>query len=238
MLLDEDPKFEIRIVVIPLVRDGQADMDVFHKTLNYFQRKGYRTLSSYDPEKKTWLDIKKITQPDIVFFTNPHKLTFEKYYLNNFIDRLTCYVPYAFVVIHSIHIHYNQKIHHSLWRYFIETKFHMEFSRKYIKDSSNNVVVTGFPGLDSIFSKNYKPSTPWKSYLNKTAKKIIWAPHHTIKGEGSGLDYSSFEEYSDFFITLLENTPNIQIAFKPHPLLKEKLYRKKDWGKDKNECLL
>ena len=89
-------------------------METYNQTLNYFVNSGYSTLSSYDEEKDSWIDIKKTTNPDIVFFKNPNRITFDKYYINEFKDRLTCYVPYAFVVIHSIEGHYNQNIHH-LW---------------------------------------------------------------------------------------------------------------------------
>ena len=42
-------------------------------------------------------------------------------------------------------------------------------------------------------------------------------------------------KYSEYFIGLLEAKNNIQIAFKPHPLLKEKLYTDEQWGKEKTD---
>lgn len=234
-LLDKDPKFVANVVVCPLVRNGKADMTVYKNTLNYFLNNDYNVLPSYDSENDCWRDIKAITQPDIVFFTLPHNLTFDKYSIYNFIDKLTCYVPYAFVVIHLIEMHYNQRIHHYLWKYFVETKFHEAFAKKYAKSITSNVVVTGYPGLDRKFAPDYIPSDYWKPYLDNKVKKIIWAPHHSIEGQESRLYFSNFINYSDYFIELLKENRHIQMAFKPHPFLKKKLYGDKNWGKAKTD---
>lgn len=233
--LDKDPKFKVSVVIIPLVRGKECQMCVFNKTLNYFVSNGYNTVSSYDENNSSWFDIKSIINPDVVFFTNPHRLTFDKYYIDNFTDKLTCYVPYAFVVIHSIAMHYNQKFHQVLWKYFVETKYHSDFSSLFTQYNNDNIVITGFPGLDKKYTVNYKPKKVWKNYLDGSAIKIIWAPHHTIPGQGSGLDYSSFIEYANFFIGVLKIRSNLQIAFKPHPLLKEKLYADGSWGVEKTD---
>ena len=232
-LLEKDPKFDVKVVVIPMVQGGEVDMSNYQQTLKYFTNSNYSAVSSYDSISNTWLDIKKLTQPDIVFFTNPHKLTFDQYYIYNFKEVLTCYVPYAFIVIHLLHLHYDMPIHHLLWKYFVETSIHREYAHSYSKRDSENVVVTGFPGLDRIFEQDYTPSIAWKEYPGEGVKRIIWAPHHTITSQGVGLDYSSFMEYSEYFVHLLKQRNDIQIAFKPHPLLKGKLYKDKNWGVEK-----
>ena len=181
------------------------------------------------------LYLEKI-QPDIVIFTNPHRLTKDEYYITNYRDTLTCYAPYAFVVIHSIVMHYNQIFHHLLWKHFVETKYHKEFAIRYAKADTSNIQITGYPSLDRIYALDYIPSIVWKEFPNKLAKRIIWAPHHSIEGQGDGLDYSSFVNYSKYFVELLESNNNIQMAFKPHPILKVKLYKDKDWGKEKTDA--
>ena len=231
--LDKDPRFDVKVVVIPLVNAKEVDMANYDRTLTFFQKNNYHTLGSYDSNNKIWLNIKKLTQPDVVFFTNPHHLTYDQYYINNFKEVLTCYVPYAFVVIHLLHLHYNLPIHHLLWRYFVETTTHLDFASSYSMRDASNVVVSGFPGLDRIFRPDYKPLPAWKHLPSTGQKRIVWAPHHTISSQGSGLDYSSFETYSNYFINLLQQRADLQIAFKPHPLLKEKLYQDPVWGTEK-----
>lgn len=234
-LLKKDKVFVPQIVVIPVVNENGVDWENYYRTLKYFRTNNYNFLGSYDEQKDIWIDIKNLTNPDLVFFTNPHKLTFNKYYITNFKDKLTCYSPYAFVVIHLIDMHYNLKFHKLLWKYFVETKHHLEYLFQYNKEYPSNGFISGFPGLDKIFDKNFNAKPVWKvTKLDKTYK-IIWAPHHTIKGQDSGLNYSSFETYQEFFLELLDKRKDIQIAFKPHPLLKSKLYNNKEWGKNKTD---
>tara|TARA_B100000965_G_C19601988_1_gene763319 strand:+ start:4755 stop:6056 length:1302 start_codon:yes stop_codon:yes gene_type:complete len=231
-LLQEDSRFLPYIVVIPFVRNGQPDMELYKKVVKFFGDKNYPRLSVYNRDNNEWLDLQATYQPDIVFFTNPHRLTFEKYYSQIYnSDVLTCYVPYAFVVIHSLRIHYAQEIHRRLWKYFVETKTHGKYATSFLGKFNNRVVVTGYPALDTIFDSSYSPKDVWKVKDRKSVKRIIWAPHHSIEGQGSKLDYSCFTLYADWFIKQLRNRSDIQIAFKPHPLLKEKLYKHPDWGK-------
>lgn len=234
-LLDKNPKFNVNVAVIPLVRKGKGEMTVYAKTLKYFEDNNYKVVKSFDNENDRWLDIKAITKPDIVFFTNPHKLTFDKYYIDNFTDKLTCYVPYSFQVSNLYQSQFNQPFHSKVWRQFYETETHKKIGVKYSDIKGANIIVTGYPGLDNFFNDFGKLIDPW-IIKSKNLKRIIWAPHHTIVGQGGGLDYSSFLKYSDFMLRCSkENEDSIQIAFKPHPLLKEKLYKNNDWGKEKTD---
>ncbi|MCB9246938.1 MAG: CDP-glycerol glycerophosphotransferase family protein [Flavobacteriales bacterium] len=202
---------------------------------NYSQ-KGYNTIRTFNKEKNVWVNIKKELQPDVVFFTNPHRLTKSQYYIFNFLDCLTCYVPYAFVIIKSLHLHYNQLFQNLLWKAFYETEVHRNFAINIAANNGVNVIVTGYPGIDKLIDKKYTPTTdPWK-IKDRKLKRIIWAPHHSIHGDGSDLDYSNFLTYADFMLGIANKySDKIQIAFKPHPLLKSKLIKNPDWGLNKTE---
>lgn len=233
-LLDNDSKFNVIVVVIPLVRNNICDMETYYQSLEFFNNKKYNTLGAYDEDKKLWLDVKKLINPDVVFFTNPHNLTFDKYYINNYFDSLTCYVPYAFVVIKDIEIHYKKNFHQLLWRLFLETDRHREFYEEFSLLDSTNALVSGYPGLDVKKSLNFCPKNIWLK-CRKKRKKIIWAPHHTIQSHNGTLNYSSFEEYHEYFIELCKTNQDIQVAFKPHPLLRENLNNAENWGKARTD---
>ena len=229
-LFHSDGRFLVKIAIIPHVDAGKVNFDTYNSCKSYFSLNGYDILDTYDEENNTWIDIKFNFNPDIVFFTNPHNLTFEKYYIKAFRSELTCYVPYAFVVIDNIEMHYNQPIFSMLWRYYLETDKHLIFAKKYLTNKHGLLKVTGYPSLDRIYSKNYKPKSVWKT-SNDEQIRIIWAPHHTIEGQGENLNYSSFLNYSDYFHHLIETRKDIYFVFKPHPLLKGKLYNHNAWGK-------
>lgn len=228
-------RYDPIIVVCPYNVYGEERMlKDMAQTYNHFSSQGYNTICTYDEQSGKWLDVKKEIQPDIVFFTNPHQLTKEEYYINNFIDTLTCYVPYGFMVSYLYREQYNQKFHNLLWIAFYETIIHKDFARTYAANKGKNVIVTGFPGIDSFLDKNYFPKDGWK-IKNRNIKRIIWAPHHTIEDD-YWLNYSNFLSYFDFFQELAITRKNtLQIAFKPHPILKNKLYDHPDWGKEKTD---
>lgn len=234
-LLKEDKNFIPQLVVVPVVDENNIDWDNYNRTLNYFNTNKYNCTGTYNELKEEWIDIKTDAKPDLVFFTNPHKLSFDKYHIHNFKDKLTCYSSYAFVVIHLLELHYNQKFHKVLWKYFLETKQHQTYLSSFNKENQTNGFISGFPGLDKIFDEDFRPQQVWKKHSESKTYKVIWAPHHTIPGQDSGLNYSSFMLYYQFFIDLLVEHKNIQVAFKPHPLLKTKLYKNEEWGKQKTD---
>jgi CDP-glycerol glycerophosphotransferase (TagB/SpsB family) len=118
------------------------------------------------------------------------------------------------------------------WKVFYETEVHLDYAKIYSKNKASNVIVTGYPALELLLKGKAKKD-PWK-IKNKYLKRIIWAPHHTINSQGCGLNLSNFELYANFIFEIAQkNFSRIQIAFKPHPLLKTKLINDPSWGKNK-----
>lgn len=230
-LLKNDPKFEPVIYICPFITYGEEIMkEEMETSYNYFKSKDYTTVKTLG-EKGEFLDIKTEHQPDIVFFTNPWNHTLPQYLIKNFLDTLTCYVPYGFNSSNLYKVHYNMDAQNFLWKYFIETDFHQELAFKYSPRKGDNTVVSGFPGLDNLLSGDYKPQSVWKAQ-NIDKKKIIWAPHHTIPQYKRALDYSTFLDYADFMLEIADKYKDqIQICFKPHPNLKGKLFQL--WGQEK-----
>tara|TARA_B110001452_G_C15212593_1_gene420563 strand:+ start:51 stop:1358 length:1308 start_codon:yes stop_codon:yes gene_type:complete len=232
-LLENDPLFEPIIVACPVVNHGDEYMsDNLSQTYSHFKQ-NYNALNSLK-DNGDWIDINLELNPDIVFFTNPHKLTSSLYQIDSFYNSLTCYTPYAFVVIHLLNLHYNYEFHAKLWKHFVETKTHKKFAECLYPERSSNVVNSGFPGLDQIYNIDYSPKNVWKKVQAETIK-IIWAPHHTIDDDTEFLAMSNFLEYAFFFQECIAQNKNIQIAFKPHPLLKPKLYLHEKWGAKKTD---
>lgn len=73
---------------------------------------------------------------------------------------------------------------------------------------------------------------------DKSRKRIIWAPHFSIS-DGGCLNYSTFLSIAEELLEFIKNTQlPVQMAFKPHPLLKSQLYNYSSWGKEKNRRVL
>lgn len=233
--MQSDPLFEPVILVCPYMVFGKERMRQDLKdTYEYFEEKGYPVISSYSTVEERWITLEEL-EPDIIFFTNPHKLTLEEYYEKAYLNYLTCYVPYAHDVskYDRYQPQYNQYFHNAIWKIFAPHDDDLKIFKDFAQSKGKNVYVTGYPACEPFFDKS--EVNPWK--INDK-KKIIWAPHHTI--EKNSFSISNFLALSYFFKQLAQKYKNeVQFAFKPHPLLKQKLYNHPEWGVNKtNEYYL
>lgn len=230
-LMLKHPKFEPFLFVCPVVDYGVENM-LFEmdKTFRAFKNKGYDVIKTYDNETKKYLDIKKSFAPDLVFYTNPYEgLQDYRYYIKQFSRTLTCYVPYA-VMTTNYDAFYNLDFHNLVWKIFSETPIHKKIAFQKQKNKGKNNVVTGYPGFDQLLTDKMPDNQLWKN-KNSALKKIIWAPHHSMNELNK---VSNFLEYFNVFLELaVVYKDKLQIAFKPHPLLRVKLENDLNWGKEK-----
>lgn len=226
-----DPCFEPEILVCPYILQGEERMlQDLEQAYNFFKGKGYPVKKSLN-EDGSWLELAEI-EPDVIFFTNPHKLTYEEYYENAYLNYLSCYVPYHHEVgCYGDNIdQYNLPFHNALWQIFCSSSSSYNVSKVTSASKAKNVKITGYPDMEYLLqhSNLSKDRDPWKS--NDGKKRVIWAPHHTI--DSPELPYSNFLKYAEQFRQLAISKQNEVVwAFKPHPLLREKLYLHPDWGK-------
>lgn len=237
-LMEKDERYDPVIVVCPYTVGSETEQkEELSLTFDFFKARNYNVISSYD-ENNGWLDVNHIINPDVVFFTNPHNITLPQYRWSNFRDRLTCYVPYH----HQIDSgqwksQWNSPFHLSMWRLFYINSFHKQLAKIKMANMGRNVWITGYPGTESFYINNIDNKTtsisPWKPSTGK--KKIIWAPHHTIVYDPI-LGVSTFLEISDLMVEISKKfSEKVMFAFKPHPILKNKLYNHPDWGKEKTD---
>lgn len=232
-LLENDSNFDPIILVCPIVNYGKKNMlDKMDACYNTLHAKGYRVIKSYNNQLDTYVDVRKDLSPDVIFYTNPYKgLIADRYYIDQFPDILTCYVPYFFNESNDVQF-LNHPVHLYSWRFFVETPFHMSFCKKNMLNKGKNIYMSGYPGVDYFLDKSYIPKDVWKIKNNKI-KRLIWAPHHTIF-ESDIVQYSCFLIYAEYMLEMAKKySHSIQIAFKPHPILKNRLYL--CWGKEKTD---
>lgn len=230
-----DKNCNVKIVIAPYTIYGKNDMvQEMNQSFTYFKNKKYNVVKGYDDKEDKYINIKTEFQPDIVFFTNPHKITTDDFYINNFFENsLTCYVPYGIMLTNTQQSQFNQPFHNQTWKNFYETNITYNIAKEYSKNKGSNIVVAGYPKCDVFLNKRYQPKNVWKN-SNNSLKKIIWAPHHTIEIDENKLGYSNFLNYHQIMLDLAKKYQNkIQFAFKPHPLLFNKLKLHANWGEKK-----
>lgn len=235
-MFNNEDRFDAVIVLCPFVSKGIEFLKIeLNKGKIYCENKKYNYLVAYDEINSVGIDVKKIINPDIIFFTNPNALTFSKLCISNYFNYLTCYIPYSFRIDTLYEYEFDNDLVNLTWINFYETSIHEKLAKKYARNNAYNVFVSGYPFMDNYKSKKSNELV-WKPQ-SRRKKRIIWAPHWTIKGyQNTGLDWSCFLNYHEFILRIAEEYESkIQVAMKPHPFLKNTLSQPCLWGVNKTE---
>lgn len=231
-ILQKSDIFNPIVVVKPFMFNGyEAMVEYMNTTYEALKSQGYNVIKTYDEESDTFLDLRKEINPDIVFYTKYWLPQFqENFYINKFEDKLTFYTSYCFDIAYHpacMNFELNNKVN----RYFMPSEIHKHMAEQVMNNGAKNVHVVGAPKLDVFFDKSYVPKDVWKPQ-EKKKKRIIWAPHHSDNFPGNLYQFNAFYELTEFMFEMAEKYKDeIQIAFKPHPMLKPYLVNKK-WGKE------
>ena len=234
-LMERSDEFEPMIVVVPFFTMGdEAMIEYMDTSFAAFQQKGYRVVKGYDKETGEYLDIKKELDPDVVFYSMYWKNHFQdNSYITHFMDIYTFLYSYGFdTVRYQDRAGYNYELQNKVTRYYLPTKIHKGIAEDNMDNHAENVYVTGCLKFDYLLDPKYIPKNVWKPNGNK--KRVIWAPHHTLKEAQPYAQCCAFLDLHEFMLEIAERFQDtIQFAFKPHPMLKPRLY--KLWGKRKTD---
>ena len=171
-------------------------------------------------------------EPDILFYAQPYKNSvMENMRAYNFTKALICYVPYAFF-ISNYKWAYDAQVHNLAWKLFYPSELHRKNAEELAFNKGRNVEVVGYPLADKFATP--AKSDPWK-IKDKNLKRIVWGVHHSILSDDLA-DCGTFLKFADTMLQLAKSRPDYQFAFKPHPHLKEHLYKHPDWGKDRSDA--
>ena len=176
-------------------------------------RPEYRTMEEF-------IEVVKAFAPDYLFRQAPWEMHLPpEFRVENLDFSRLCYVPYGFMTANIEQKQFNQLFHHACWGIFCETKVHLLLYEKISQVGSKNVVVTGFPKFEELWSRRNERF--WPTNASTTDVKIIWAPHHSIAPQWLG--FSTFIDNHMKFLNLARQNPNFHIALRPHPALFPKL---------------
>jgi len=230
-LLQNNPKFEPIIFVCPIINNGKENMiKEMEKTYRMFKVRNYNVKKTYNQEEGTYLDVRKEFSPDIIFYSNPYKgIIDDRYYITKYRDKLTCYVPYAFMNGNQKWAYDNLLIN-LCWKVFYPNEMYRNTAKDLSSIKGRNISVSGYPIADDFILRGENTTNdPWK-IKDRKIKRLIWAPHHSIL-DSSIVDNSTFLDNYNIILKIAEKYKDkIQIAFKPHPLLLNNLYKHSDWG--------
>lgn len=174
--------------------------------------------------------IKNIA-PDIIFYYKPYGICYSMgHFFDCNKDYVFCGMNYCFSTAMLEH-HVNIKYFDYCWLYFVEHNEIAQYRKKILGYRANNTRVTGVPMQDVLNMPKTSFPDPWRDKSGK--KRIIYAPHHSIKGtNGSGVEFATFLEVGEDLLSLAKKYSNkVVFAFKPHPTLYMKLVE--IWGEER-----
>lgn len=227
--ISKHPRFKATIVILPGKQySKEQQLSDKEKLIRYFTEKRCQFVVD---EKSTRGNIIKELHPDILFYPQPYLKCFDKKYEHiAFRDKLLCYYPYAFWMSKGAWS-YDQPLHSYAWKLFYSTELHRKDAKAYALNRGRNIEVVGYPNADHFLRGKF--DDVWKPQ-EKIKKRIIWAPHFTIKP--GYVSQSNFLWMADFMLNIAnEYSDKIQFVFKPHPLLFSELCKHPDWGEEKTK---
>lgn len=239
-LLEESERFEPYVFLFSN-HNGQSKKMIkeeYEENLNYFKRRGLRVIQTLDTdtgEEYSWEEIG--IKPEVCIWLTPWSINLfcGQFQLQNYpLDTLHTYIPYGFMAAENrrgdyVYEQYNQTIHNVAWKNFEESRMATEMAEKYAFVGDSNAVYTGYPKMDMFYESNGEEADVWKRLTQKAgnpnAKKIIYAPHHTLD-ESEPVNFSTFAVNYLFLLEMAEKYGRETVwIFKPHPLLKYKAIR-------------
>jgi hypothetical protein len=218
--LRNHPRFQPRLLLVP-VKETPDGITILK---DYLEKKAY----PYD-EVIEGKPFKTKFKSDIIFYQKPYDEVSKYSFLYN-LNTLFCYVLYCFRNRNYPEIK-KYKFIKFIWQFYAENSRVIDESVPVFSTKARNMVNTGIPIMDDFLLDKSCFEDPWKKMGNK--KRFIYAPHHTITSE-EVYEYATFLDFCDFMLEMAEKYKDqTQWAFKPHPVLKNKLYSL--WGKEKTD---
>lgn len=217
--LENEQKFSPCIVIMPLpfLSDSTREKE-FENDYLFFKQQQMNVVRGFDHTTNQIVPFP--STPDIIFYQYHWDNVYPEYYsvFNWFSKALCVGVPYGVMVANIPNSQFNNPIHNLGWLNFAESSIHKDLSTEYAYNKGSNVVVSGYPKMDALCEPVKKYF--WKDATN-SRKKIIWAPHYSIETPGD-INFSTFHLYFQKMLALVRNNPAIEVALKPHPVLKKR----------------
>ncbi|MBR0059934.1 MAG: hypothetical protein IJP68_00495, partial [Selenomonadaceae bacterium] len=130
---------------------------------------------------------------------------------------LIVHIPYALDVVLHDNAFYSQKLFLVAWKLFFTSVAQREIYGEKSITGIPRGVCGGYPRMDHFFKDPSEFKFDWKM-ARPNAKKIIWAPHHSIPDD-SLIKGATFQWNYKFLYEFAKSHPETSWVVKPHPNL-------------------
>lgn len=229
-MMMKDGRFKPIIIPYSLPWHTKEQQTLFqNEVISYCKSKRYPYMMAFDIATQRYIPAKEI-DADFISYSQPYNNCHYFWRLEHFWKRALIFnYPYGLPLENKEFN--NLLIHNVAWKNFFQTDTLRNFYKRNQITHGYNYINSGNVTYDRMASSTNKCDL-WKD-ASHTKKRIIWAPHHTI-GEHDALPFSTFLFFYQVMIDFARKyEKEVEIAFKPHPILKERLYSV--WGKEKTD---
>ncbi len=224
-IFEKDERFEPIILISLLIlshKGKDKTRNNLEENYEFFKSRNMRVEYAYKDGK--YLEIKDF-HPDILFYDQQYDLI-EGYTPQKVSEyALPCYSSYSYELMDT-EDDYTANFHAYLYKFLVEHELNIKRYESFQKYDLSNCFVGGYPKIDVYLDKKPAKDDFWK---DKSKKRVIYAPHHSV--DKRGLHLSMFVETSKFILELAKKHPETTWIFKPHPRLKYALQRSKTMDK-------
>ena len=156
---------------------------------------------------------------DVLIFLTPYLGWLPEFFwpANMTAETLWVHVPYAFDSAMHNKDFYNKILFIVGWKVFFSSAIGHDMYEKNSIVGMPRGIFSGYPRMDPFFKRDSNFHFDWKK-ARPDAKKIIWAPHHSIIG-GPAIKYATFQWNYRFMYEFAKAHPEISWVVKPHPML-------------------
>ena len=182
---------------------------------DFFKEQGKRVIKAYDEEQHKYIPLKEL-DIDILFYQQPWGIDDTQHIDVASKDMICCSYTYGLTILKGdFEV---RPFHEKLFYYFVAN----EQTKAILKEKEikclDNLNIVGYPKLDIYNGLKKIPSEK---------KTIIYAPHHSYR---RGYRVGTFDFTGEQILNFAKAHPEYNWVFKPHPDLKEVLYKDKKYG--------
>lgn len=228
-LMNESPRF--RPLIIPYY-PPKTDISIMRANRDsiaaYAAENSFPFRDGYDFSTNRYDNLKDL-KPDYVVYSQPYDWGYPAWGIDAFSrDSLFFFTPYGAAVSEGRHFR-DTYLTRVAYRIFLGSPIEKEVFLKELPVNREALMVTGSELFEKIRNADSRLS-PWPQ---TGRKRVIWAPHHSIDDHNSFAS-SYFEQLAEPMLKIARKyADKIDFAFKPHPILRTRLYEK--WGKERTD---
>ncbi|MBE6119202.1 MAG: hypothetical protein E7189_01995 [Erysipelotrichaceae bacterium] len=206
----KDSRFDVKVLAVPddVCKSNSGVYDYFYNI--------YGDLTIKADEGNGWFDLKAYS-PDYVIYQRPYDRYLPKEYQSAIVADYakTVYVPYGFIFLAGVdevimpHLFYR-----NMYMFFCESKVTYDFNcaryKSEIELGYKKGYNIGYPSLEDFLREKEKYKVEDDDYF-----RVLWTPRWSDDKELGG---SSFMENKDNVVKLIDESEDIKLIFRPHPM--------------------